>query len=128
MSGAPSNPSTDGWSIDDAKRTYHIDRWGLGYFDIDPEGNVVAKPRPDDSEATIRLTDVIDEARERNLRTPLLIRFQDILRHRVQTINAAFAKAIAEFDYEGSYRGVFPIKVNQLREVVEEIMIAGEVH
>ena len=128
MSGAPSNPSTDDWSIDDAKRTYHIDRWGLGYFDIDPEGNVVAKPRPDDSEATIRLTDVIDEARERNLRTPLLIRFQDILRHRVQTINAAFAKAIAEFDYKGSYRGVFPIKVNQLREVVEEIMIAGEAH
>jgi arginine decarboxylase len=128
MSRTPSNPSTDDWSIDDAKRTYHIGRWGLGYFDIDPEGNVVAKPRPDDSEATISLTDVIDEARERNLRTPLLIRFQDILRHRVQTINAAFAKAIAEFDYEGSYRGVFPIKVNQLREVVEEIMIAGEAH
>ena len=75
MSGAPSNPSTDDWSIDDAKRTYHIDRWGLCYFDIDPEGNVVAKPRPDDSEATIRLTDVIDEARERNLRTPVVDSF-----------------------------------------------------
>ena len=89
---------------------------------------MVARPRPDNGGATIRLTDIIDQTRERNLRTPLLIRFQDILRHRVQTINAAFAKAISEYEYRGSYRGVFPIKVNQLREVVEEILIAGESH
>ena len=128
MSRSPSSPTTDNWSIEEAKRTYHIDRWGLGYFDIDEEGRVVARPRPDNGGATIRLTDIIDEARERNLRTPLLIRFQDILRHRLQTINAAFAKAISEYEYRGSYRGVFPIKVNQLREVVEEILIAGESH
>ena len=128
MSRIPSSPTTDNWSIEEAKRTYHIDRWGLSYFDIDEEGRVVARPRPDNGGATIRLTDIIDEARERNLRTPLLIRFQDILRHRVQTINAAFAKAISEYEYRGSYRGVFPIKVNQLREVVEEILIAGEPH
>ena len=128
MSRIPSSPTTDNWSIEEAKRTYHIDRWGLSYFDIDEEGRVVARPRPDNGGATIRLTDIIDEARERNLRTPLLIRFQDILRHRVQTINAAFAKAISEYEYRGSYRGVFPIKVNQLREVVEEILIAGESH
>ena len=128
MSRSPSSPTTDNWSIEEAKRTYHIDRWGLGYFDIDEEGRVVARPRPDNGGATIRLTDIIDEARERNLRTPLLIRFQDILRHRVQTINASFAKAISEYEYRGSYRGVFPIKVNQLREVVEEILIAGESH
>ena len=128
MSRIPSSPTTDNWSIEEAKRTYHIDRWGLSYFDIDEEGRVVARPRPDNGGATIRLTDIIDEARERKLRTPLLIRFQDILRHRVQTINAAFAKAISEYEYRGSYRGVFPIKVNQLREVVEEILIAGEPH
>ena len=128
MSRIPSSPTTDNWSIEEAKRTYHIDRWGLSYFDIDEEGRVVARPRPDNGGANIRLTDIIDEARERNLRTPLLIRFQDILRHRVQTINAAFAKAISEYEYRGSYRGVFPIKVNQLREVVEEILIAGESH
>ena len=128
MSRSPSSPPTDNWSIEEAKRTYHIDRWGLGYFDIDQAGRVVARPRPDKGGATIRLTDIIDQTRERNLRTPLLIRFQDILRHRVQTINAAFAKAISEYEYRGSYRGVFPIKVNQLREVVEEILIAGESH
>ena len=128
MSRIPSSPTTDNWSIEEAKRTYHIDRWGLSYFDIDEEGRVVARPRPDNGGATIRLTDIIDEARERNLRTPLLIRFQDILRHRVQTINASFAKSISEYEYRGSYRGVFPIKVNQLREVVEEILIAGESH
>ena len=128
MSRSPSSPTTDNWSIEEAKRTYHIDRWGLSYFDIDEEGRVVARPRPDNGGATIRLTDIIDKARERNLRTPLLIRFQDILRHRVQTINASFAKAISEYEYRGSYRGVFPIKVNQLREVVEEILIAGEPH
>ena len=128
MSRSPSSPTTDNWSIEEAKRTYHIDRWGLSYFDIDEEGRVVARPRPDNGGATIRLTDIIDEARERYLRTPLLIRFQDILRHRVQTINAAFAKAISEYEYRGSYHGVFPIKVNQLREVVEEVLIAGESH
>ena len=126
MSRSSSSQSTNNWSIEKAKQTYHIDRWGLGYFDIDIEGRVVAKPHPDSGGAAIRLTDIIDEARERNLRTPLLIRFQDILRHRVLTINAAFAKAIVDYEYKGSYRGVFPIKVNQLREVVEEILIAGE--
>jgi arginine decarboxylase len=69
--------------------------------------------------------DVIREARERNLTFPLVIRFQDLLRHRVETINRAFQSAISEANYQNVYKGVFPIKVNQLREVVEEIMEAG---
>ena len=72
------------------------------------------------------LTDVIEEAKGRGLKFPLLIRFQDILRHRVEAINKAFLNSIAEFNYQGKYRGVFPIKVNQLREVVEEILDAGK--
>ena len=72
------------------------------------------------------LTDVIEEAKGRGLKFPLLIRFQDILRHRVESINQAFRNSIAEFNYQGKYRGVFPIKVNQLREVVEEILDAGK--
>jgi arginine decarboxylase len=72
------------------------------------------------------LTDVIEEAKARGLKFPLLIRFQDILRHRVEAINLAFRNSIAEFNYQGKYRGVFPIKVNQLREVVEEILDAGK--
>jgi Arginine decarboxylase (spermidine biosynthesis) len=75
---------------------------------------------------SIDLLEVVNEARARNLGFPLLIRFQDLLRHRVEAINRAFQSAISEFGYKNHYRGVFPIKVNQLREVVEEIVDAGE--
>ncbi|MBN8247913.1 MAG: biosynthetic arginine decarboxylase [Verrucomicrobia bacterium] len=102
---------------------YNIQRWGAGYFDINDEGHVVAKPLQNGVEVDI--VDVIEEAKGRGLKFPLLIRFQDILRHRVQALNEAFRTSIAEFNYQGVYRGVFPIKVNQLREVVEEILEAG---
>jgi arginine decarboxylase len=88
------------------------------------KGHVVAKPLHEKG-ATVDITDVVEEARGRGLKFPLLIRFQDILRHRVQAINQAFRSALTEFNYQGRYRGVFPIKVNQLREVVEEILEAG---
>ncbi|HEY0456702.1 MAG TPA: biosynthetic arginine decarboxylase, partial [Verrucomicrobiae bacterium] len=78
-----------------------------------------------DAGASVDITDVIEEAKGRNLKFPLLIRFQDILRHRVESINMAFRNSIKEFNYQGRYQGVFPIKVNQLREVVEEILDAG---
>src|SRR6059036_2721848 len=121
--------SSDGkehWDIQCARSLYHIHRWGAEYFDINDAGRVVAKPLRD-SGASVDLTDVIEEARARGLKFPLLIRFQDILRHRVESINMAFRNSITEFNYQGRYRGVFPIKVNQLREVVEEILDAGKV-
>ncbi len=120
--------STDGrdsWNIQDARNLYNIHRWGAKYFDINDAGHVVAKPLRE-AGATVDLTDVIEEAKGRGLKFPLLIRFQDILRHRVESINLAFRNAITEFNYRGKYRGVFPIKVNQLREVVEEILDAGK--
>ncbi|HVU26899.1 MAG TPA: biosynthetic arginine decarboxylase [Verrucomicrobiae bacterium] len=113
------------WSIESARALYNIHRWGAKYFDINDEGHVVARPLQDVG-ATVDITDVIEEARSRGLKFPLLIRFQDILRHRVEAINKAFQNSIAEFNYQGKYRGVFPIKVNQLREVVEEILDAGK--
>ncbi len=113
------------WDIQQARNLYNIQRWGAGYFDINEAGHVIAKPQRDDG-ASVDLTDVIEEARARGLRFPVLVRFQDILRHRVEHINKAFRNAIAEFDYKGQYQGVFPIKVNQLREVVEEILDAGK--
>jgi arginine decarboxylase len=119
------SPAAPPWSIQAARSLYNIDRWGAGYFDINDAGHVVARPLQDKG-AVVDLTDVIEEARGRGLKTPLLIRFQDILRHRVQAINEAFRTAIGEFGYQGRYRGVFPIKVNQLREVVEEILEAGK--
>ncbi|HKI69323.1 MAG TPA: arginine decarboxylase, partial [Verrucomicrobiae bacterium] len=115
----------DSWTIQDARSLYNIHRWGAKYFDVDEHGHVVARPLQD-AGAEVDLTDVIEEAKGRGLKFPLLIRFQDILRHRVETINTAFRSAIKEFDYHAKYRGVFPIKVNQLREVVEEILDAGK--
>src|SRR3989441_7773558 len=113
------------WDIQSARSLYNIDRWGAKYYDINEEGHVVAKPLQD-AGAAVDITDVIEEAKGRGLKFPLLIRFQDILRHRVQAINQVFQNAMAEFNYQGRYRGVFPIKVNQLREVVEEILDAGK--
>ena len=113
------------WDIDAARALYNIRRWGAKYFDINEAGHVVARPLQDAGVA-VDLTDVIEEAKARGLKFPLLIRFQDILRHRVEAINQSFRNAITEDNYQGRYRGVFPIKVNQLREVVEEILDAGK--
>ena len=113
------------WTIQSARDLYNIRRWGAKYFDINEAGRVIAKPLRD-AGASVDLTDVIEEAKARGLKFPVLIRFQDILRHRVESINMAFRNAITEFNYQGRYRGVFPIKVNQLREVVEEILDAGK--
>ncbi len=83
-----------------------------------------AKPLQENG-GSIDLLEVVNEARERGLGFPLVIRFQDLLRHRVETVNRAFQAAMQEFGYRNAYRGVFPIKVNQLREVIEEIVDAG---
>jgi arginine decarboxylase len=123
-----SNLSSQGaepWDIQQARDLYNVQRWGAKYFDINEAGRVVAKPLQE-AGAPVDLTDVIEEAKARGLKFPVLIRFQDILRHRVDCINMAFRSAITEFNYQGKYRGVFPIKVNQLREVVEEILDAGK--
>ncbi len=113
------------WNVQAARNLYHVQRWGAGYFDVNDAGHVVAKPLLN-AGAAVDITDVIEEAKARGLKFPVLIRFQDILRHRVESINLAFRNSIAEFNYQGKYRGVFPIKVNQLREVVEEILDAGK--
>ena len=113
------------WDIEAARTLYNIPRWGAKYFDINDAGHVIAKPLQD-AGANVDITDVIEEAKSRGLKFPLLIRFQDILRHRVEAINTAFRNSITEFNYQAKYRGVFPIKVNQLREVVEEILDAGK--
>jgi arginine decarboxylase len=119
------NDAAQPWSIESARSLYNIQRWGAKYFDINDAGHVIARPLQE-AGATVDITDVIEEAKSRGLKFPLLIRFQDILRHRVEAINTAFRSSITEFNYAGKYRGVFPIKVNQLREVVEEILDAGK--
>src|SRR5947209_5421878 len=113
------------WDVEAAIGTYNVDGWGGGYFTINPTGNVMVRPLQENG-GTIDILDVVNEARARGLAFPLVIRFQDLLRHRVESVNRAFEAAIAEFNYRNAYRGVFPIKVNQLREVIEEIVDAGQ--
>src|SRR5213082_101301 len=113
------------WDVESAIATYNVDGWGSGYFTVNAEGNVVAKPLQENG-GSINILEVVNEARNRGLSFPLVIRFQDLLRHRVESVNLAFQNAITEFGYGGQYRGVFPIKVNQLREVIEEIVDAGQ--
>src|SRR6516225_2078774 len=120
-----SSEASEHWDVQQARNLYNVHRWGADYFDINDAGRVIAKPLQD-AGASVDLTDVIEEAKARGLKFPVLIRFQDILRHRVESVNLAFRSAISEFNYQGKYRGVFPIKVNQLREVVEEILDAGK--
>ena len=115
----------DPWTVEDARELYMIDRWGGGYFNVSPDGKMTVAPLQGRGR-TFAITDVLEQAmKNEGLKTPLIIRFQDILHHRVRVLNEAFVKAIAENKYRGTYRGVFPIKVNQLREVVEEILEAG---
>jgi len=113
------------WDLESAIATYNVDGWSEGYFTVNNSGNVEARPLKDNG-GSIDLLAIVNEARARNLSFPLLIRFQDLVRHRVESINRAFQSAISEFGYGNQYRGVFPIKVNQLREVIEEIVDAGE--
>ncbi len=113
------------WDIPAATALYNIDRWGGGYFGINEKGHVQAFPTQE-PRTPIDFLDLIAEAKEHGMSFPMVLRFQDLLRHRVETINRAFGSTMEEFKYTGVYRGVFPIKVNQLQEVVEEIMAAGE--
>lgn len=111
------------WSTARSEELYGFSRWGSGHFNANADGQVTVEPLADGRRIVIR--DVIDEAIADGLKAPFVIRFQDLLRHQVEQLNHCFNQAIKEEDYSGRYRGVFPIKVNQLREVVEEIVDAG---
>lgn len=113
------------WTIQDAVTSYNIDNWGGGYFSVNDSGNITVSPIQEKG-PTLDLTNVLAEATSKGLKLPLLIRFHDLLRNRVESINDSFRSIIAETNYKGRYFGVFPIKVNQLREVVEEIIDAGK--
>jgi arginine decarboxylase len=115
----------DKWKIVDAIETYGVKNWGKGYFGINKHGHVTVQPgkRPDES---IDLKELVDQLQARGIQLPILLRFTDILRHRVGEIHNAFQHAIEEFEFQGSYCCVYPIKVNQQRHVVEEILDFGK--
>ncbi len=112
------------WKIADSLETYGVKHWGKGYFGINKLGHVTVHPnkRPDEA---IDLKLLIDELKEQDYNVPILLRFADILRHRVAEIAGAFKQAITDAEYQGSYSCVYPIKVNQQRHVVEEFLDFG---
>jgi arginine decarboxylase len=116
------------WSIDAARALYHIDGWGAGYFDISEQGHVVVRPDSNRPERVVDLQEIAQDLEEQGVALPVLLRFSDILRSRIESLSARFESAIAEFGYTGAYTTVYPIKVNQQRHVVEEIVAFGGTH
>jgi arginine decarboxylase len=110
-------------TIEKAAETYGVASWGSGYFDINRKGNLVVKPS--ESEEGVDLKDVVDDLTKRGLSAPLLIRFPQILTNQVKRLHRSFKSAIKEFDYGGRHRAVFPMKVNPMREVLEEFLREG---
>jgi arginine decarboxylase len=115
----------DIWSTTDASELYEVARWGKGYFSINAAGHVQVHPTKDPSRA-IDLKQLVDDLEARGIALPLLIRFSDILKHRLADIHEAFQSAIAQHQYNGRYCCVYPIKVNQQRQVVEEVLNFGK--
>ncbi len=113
----------DVWNSGKSAALYGIDNWGEGYFSVNAQGNVVVRPSRDSAE--IDISTLVDSLVQRGINVPVLLRFDGIIRDRVQRISGAFNKAIEEFNYGGSYCGVFPVKVNQQRHVVDCVRLAG---
>jgi arginine decarboxylase len=112
------------WSIADSYDTYLIRQWGGGYFGVNDKGHLTCHPGGENNQA-IDVKALVDELVQRGLSLPLLIRFSDVLRSRIELLNECFRKAMKEYGYKGEYKGVYPIKVNQHRFVVEEIVATG---
>src|SRR5438132_603761 len=113
------------WTCADAAKLYGIHQWGNGFFSVNEEGHVTVHPTQDPN-LKVDLKKLVDELRERDIQLPMLIRFTDILRHRVGKLHEAFANAIRDHEYHGEYRCVYPIKVNQQKHVVQEINEFGK--
>lgn len=126
-SETPPHPTKAPWGPQDAMELYGVDRWGRGYFSVNDAGHLVAHPTHDTA-VGIDLKDLTDQLRQRDLQPPLLIRLTDILRHRLSELAKVFENAIEEMEFKGGYRCVYPIKVNQQRHVVEEILAFGKEH
>jgi arginine decarboxylase len=113
-----------GWTVRDSAELYNVANWGAGFFTVNEKGRVEVRPNGNGGPG-IDLLDLVGDLERRGLRAPLLVRFSDILKSRVAGMCGAFGKAIEEYGYKGSYRGVYPIKVNQQRHVVEEVIEYG---
>jgi len=113
------------WDIQDSEKLYRIQGWGEPYFSINAAGNITISPKGDRG-GSLDLLKLVEAIQGRNVGLPLLIRFSDILADRIERLNAAFARAIARYNYPGVYKGVYPIKCNQHRHIVESLVKYGQ--
>jgi arginine decarboxylase len=125
LNGARKFNPAQPWRIEDSLDLYNVAAWGKGYFSINASGHVVVRPDTT-AQHEIDLYEVVEGLKARDLTTPVVVRFSDILAHRLRRLHEAFAQAIAENDYHNQYAAVYPIKVNQQRLVVEEVYRYGK--
>src|SRR5215207_861768 len=123
-SPASASTTSSAWTVHDASELYEVARWSNGYFSVNQAGHVEVHPTKEPAKA-IDLKELIDRLQLRGISLPVLVRFTDILRHRLGEIHAAFQSAISQNQYHGGYSCVYPIKVNQQRQVVEEVLDFG---
>jgi len=112
------------WKIEDAIELYGIDRWGNGFFSFNRNGNLIVKPTKNDAQV-IDLKNVVDNLVSKKINFPILFRFPQILESQIKTLNGAFSNSISEYKYNNTYQGIFPMKVNQRKEIIEEIVKSG---
>jgi arginine decarboxylase len=122
--GSPKMATKTAWSIEKSAALYGINSWGNGYFRVNPQGNVEITPTGSPG-AQVDLLELTQDLMDRGIRVPIMIRFPDIIKSRIELINGCFAKAIADHGYRGGYCGVYPIKVNQQKHLVEELVKHG---
>jgi arginine decarboxylase len=118
--------SLERWTIDKSRELYGIRSWGSGFFGISDEGEVLVKSCPGKDAGSVSLMKIVSELKNRGLEVPVLLRFSNILRDQITRINNSFHKAIEDAGYQGAYRGVYPIKVNQQQQVLEDVTRFGE--
>ena len=123
---ATSGDESERWTIESARNLYNVEGWGIGYFDINEEGHVVVRPDINEPTRELDLFELANDLEAQGVGLPLLLRFSDILRSRIDSLNSRFAQAIEEYSYTGAYTTVYPVKVNQQRHVVEEIVEFGK--
>jgi arginine decarboxylase len=116
------------WSIEAARALYNIEGWGAGFFDVNEKGHVVVRPDKAREDRVVDLYEITNDLEAQGIALPVLLRFSDILRSRIEALTSRFEQAREEFGYTGGYTTVYPIKVNQQRHVVEEIVEFGKAH
>lgn len=116
----------EGWDSVRSSELYGVNAWGNGYFSVTPDGYVAVRLRNQEGEVSIKLYDIVQGIYDRGMGLPVLLRFSDLLGSRIELLNNSFAKAIADYGYQGEYRGVYPVKVNQQQQAIHDVVTFGK--